>query len=58
MTLGRGDPGNIKGWSQTPKYPTPKLQFTPTWIVCGTVGGRLQGADEKGGYSCCLQLLR
>ncbi|MEJ1280444.1 hypothetical protein NN561_011389 [Cricetulus griseus] len=44
MTLGRGDPGNSKGWSQTPKYPTPKLQFTHD---LGGGGGGLQGAEKK-----------
>lgn len=59
QALARGDPGNSKGWSLTPKYPTPKLQFTHDLDGEGVVGGGiLQGAEEKGGYSRCLQLLR
>lgn len=58
QALGRGDPGNSKGWSLTPKYPTPKLQFTHDLDGEGVVGGehfkeQRKKEDILAACSCC-----
>lgn len=47
QTLGRGNPGNSKGLSQTPKYPTPKLQFTPDLDCVGDCRGKTSSSRGK-----------
>ena len=47
QTLGRGNPGNSKGLSQTPKYPTPKLQFTPDLDCVGDCRGKSSRSRGK-----------
>lgn len=58
QALARGDPGNSKGWSLTPKYPTPKLQFTHDLDGEGVVGGEYFKEQRKkedilAACSCC-----